>query len=55
MALYREAVVALRFQQLEWVNSPTSWTGLAEHRRGTLRLVVQKAGRLHVATLEMKE
>ena len=55
MALYREAVVALRFQQLERVNSPTSWTGLAEHRRGTLRLVVQKAGRLHVATLEMKE
>ena len=55
MALYRKASSALQFQELVKVNSPTSWTGLTQHRRGTLRLAVQAAGRLRVATKELKE
>ena len=55
IALYRKTSSALMFQELETMNSPTSWTGLTEHRQGILRLVVSAAGRLLVATKEMKE
>ena len=53
MALYREASSALRFQELDVVRNPKSWAGLVEHRRGTLRLIVE-AEELYVGTLEMK-
>lgn len=55
MVLYRKASSALQFQELLKVNSPTSWTGLTQHRRGTLRLAVQAAGRLRVAAKELQE
>jgi hypothetical protein len=55
LALYREASSALRFRERKDVRSPSSWTGVTEHRRGTLRLVVRAGGRLRVATQEMRD